>query len=102
MMIGQINAQTADLSSKGWPTDNFTWEGMLAAIRRCPRGSVATVLRHRQALESTVKFSQVPSRCGAHHRMYILVDTMEAYFGENSNSDASAMGQQLGSANSVF
>jgi hypothetical protein len=34
--------------------------------------------------------------------MYILVDTVEAYFGEDSNSDASAMRQQLGSANSVF
>ena len=59
----------------------------------CVRGASVTVVRLWQALESAFGLGQFPSRVGVHHRMYILVDTVEDYFGENSNSDASAMGQ---------
>jgi hypothetical protein len=80
---------TADLSRK---------EGS----RSCPCGPILTLLSHRYALESAVMICPFSIHTGILHRMFILVDTWRIIFGDNSNSDASAMGQQLGSANSVF
>src|SRR5882757_3644441 len=82
------NAQNMDCPRKDGPQPTLLARSARDNTPLFARGELF-VLRHRHALESAVK-DLVKSRVvPAVHRMYILVDT-ETYFGENSNSDASA------------